>query len=85
MAKLTSNPTKLFESNKDKLLYPTLHGVTTFALELEDETGKYFAMPALEQNRVFSQVCGTVFLDQYITRVDYDTYNGHVILIKAYF
>lgn len=85
MAELNYNPAEYFSSNKDKMKLLEYLGVSTISLELEDECGQYLAIPALPENKVFSELCGEIISGHLITRIDYDTFNGHTVIIKAYF
>lgn len=83
MSELSMSPVELFRSRESDVISVNINGIDTFVLELSDENRNYLAIPATDKD--LSKICFTFVLNHLITRVTYDTYQGKVAIIKAYY
>ena len=82
MMNYTHSPFDVFESQKENLIPLNLNGIDTFALELSDSIGKYYAIPALDKR--IQPIPDEIF-GHTIWQIDFDTFNGKPAILKAYF
>ncbi|MSS64567.1 hypothetical protein [Velocimicrobium porci] len=83
MSELNMSAIDLFKLHESEAIKTTINGIDTKVLKLSDSSGNYLAIPATDKN--LSKICGKIVLDYLINRVTYDTYNGKVVIIKAYY
>lgn len=83
MSELNISPFELFNQNLDKLINVYINGINTYVLNLSDTHGKYLAIIA--QDKKLSNILGQVICGHLIKEIDYDKYQGKVVIIKAYY
>lgn len=83
MSELSKSPSEIFTPNTPCVEFENINGYDLPVLELSDKHGNYVAIPALYNET--SDICGKFIHGHFITEVDYDTYNGEVAIIKAYY
>lgn len=76
------SPVTIFESRKDELIPLEINGIKTYALKMSDDIGNYFAIPLTDSNL---QPFPHIIQGHFIRQVDFDTYNGHPAILKAYY
>lgn len=77
-----SSPYTLFESRKDELISLEINGIKTYALKMNDDIGKHFAIPILNANL---QPFPETVQGHFIKQIDFDTYCGKPAILKAYY
>lgn len=83
MSELVKSPSEIFNPDNPNIRLECINGYDVPLLKLSDEHGGYFAIPAL--NMELSNICGHFVCEHMIREIDYDTYNGEVAIIKAYY
>ncbi len=81
MNELKISPDQLFGTSDTVQI--TINDIPTQIVSLSDSHGNYFAIRATDKE--LSNICGDFILGKLITEVDYLTYDGHVVAVKAYY
>lgn len=82
MSEVTFDFPHMFDNPEDRI-HLRIHGINVLAREMEDENGKFLAIPAM--NKSFTNICGEIHNGHEIIRTDYETYHGKVAIVKAYY
>ncbi|MEG1502418.1 MAG: hypothetical protein RR063_11610 [Anaerovoracaceae bacterium] len=83
MSNLTQSPAEIFNENSRNVINANIEGFDVSVLELSNSHGSYLAIPALDPE--LSDICGKFVLGHLIKEIDYDKFQGKVVLIKAYY
>lgn len=83
MSELVKSPSEIFTPDNPNIRIECINGYEVPLLALSDDHGRYFAIPAL--NMELSNICGQFLCEHIISEIDYDTYNGEIAVIKAYY
>lgn len=83
LSELTKLPKELFNKHSQCVIETCINGIKTSVLHLHDDNGDYLAILATDKS--LSKICGQIILNHLINIVAYDTYEGNVVIIKAYY
>lgn len=85
MSEININPIDFIVNDPTKRLV-VIFGIETFVVDYEDSQGHCIAFLASADGKELSNsICGEFVLGHLIRMIDYDTYNGVVAIVKAYY